>query len=328
MDAFTRKALVTGLMYAQLLRAHFPEAYISLAADKVSWSVLYGISGMFLTLAHQKLLALDFSVLAREGMGQTIKPSDPSWAMTSLLSSPGARDRLVNVFKSWLEFPLPRVYGLGRDLARILPLSSYAVYQGQLHHGVEHGYNTSRHALTMLLWQLVSGGPWEVARVDDIQKFAAQLPIEDMVTAMRMQPPLAPETPMARLCARLDRDQPHGIKQLGGILAYTCGKTSNPYADWSPEEIRQRYDMAVDLDWRRSASAFAEERQQQKAAKNLAAAYSRLDSRLYRSPELIGQLGQAIRTTAGELLRDTTPGYRYGDSYDPNRLTSIILGEL
>jgi len=312
-----RTALSVGLQYATLLRAHFPEAYISIASRRMSFHQLYGVAVMFLTLAHQRLLSLDFTGLS------IVKPTDPHYGFNWNISS--AESFLNQHLKSWLELPLPKVYGIGSSLNELMPIQVQvggAPLGARRTGPVEYIRQTNRHALALLLWWLVVGGPWAKARIEDLDEFAAQLPNE-MGRAIRSQANLPLNVPLTRLCAELDRTKPHGLKELGSILAFVCGQTDNTYADWSPAEIRQRYDMAVDLDWRQPAAIFAEARAAQQQAKHLAGVYARLDRRVYADPELLTQIGQAIRDVA-QPLRGALGGL--SAPYRPGRLIHL-LGE-
>jgi hypothetical protein len=265
------------------------------------------VAGAFLSLAHQQLLAIETNAIS----GMPFKPSDPTEAFRHYLADSTTRYYLADQGRDWLYDPIPRVYGLG--IEDVVP----PVYLGRS--------PVEKNALPLAIWRLVSQTGW--ARVDDARSRSMateRITNTDVRRLTLAIEPLPSATPLAALCARLDAGRPCGVGQLGTILAYACGRTGNGYADHSRMEMRDRHQQLIKLDWYLTAETFARERADQQAAAKWASACSRLDGRLWKTPELLGELTQVIAATAQDVTRSGDTGPGRAARYDPRALINQL----
>lgn len=308
--------LRVGLEFAHLLRRHFPGFYLDHAMNRrTDPASLFGVAMAFLSLAHTELIALDTANLPH------VKPKDPVGCLTPSIVRDNCSYWLRNTLVEWLEHPAPRVYGLGRDTNRLHPVREVGWQAGVQ---LNYARDMRRHGLALAIWRLVSAGPWAAFADDQLVEYAQQFDAPLMQAIAVSAVPLTPPTPLVALCQTLDRAKPHGVTRLGSIIAFVCARTGNPYADWSQLELGGEAGRAFTLDWRAPREVLREARHQQQRAAQLRGAYNRLDQQVHRNPDLLLQLCQAIRVTAGELLRDPHVDVTQrdvGGTYDPVRLT-------
>lgn len=312
-----RTALLSGLTFAAHLRRLFPDFYaehVARAKRRTTMFHLLGVAGAFLSLAHSQLLALDMDaiVLTAAGYGGyygarfPFAPKKPENALYPNHAESTCRGMLANDGKAWLQQPVPKVYGLGPDEVT----TRRAGHWNRRH--------IDKHSLALAIWRMLGRTPWAPLDAERVGELAAQECIDEAGgQAIAVLPTIPIATPLAPLCAHLDRTKPSGIKQLGTIIAYVCGTTGNGFADVTPHEARQRYDQVIDLDWERPAAAFAVPRAEQQHAAQLARAYSHLAGRFTRERDLLSQIRAAI-LEAATAVQDGDPTMY--ETYDPRAL--------
>ncbi len=311
LDELDRSALRVGLSFAAHLQRLFPDIYEEhVQGRKTTMMNLLGVVGTFLSLAHTELIALDIEAIqiTPGGFGGwytarlPFAPKNPVSALIPQHGNDASRLLLSNEGKAWLEHPVPKVYGVGVD----------AVVAGDNRYA--WGRTIGKHALTLAIWQMLSATPWAPLPIERISELAVErCTSQEQGQAIAVLPVVSADTPLAPLCAWLDQKMPRGLRQLGALIAYACQRTGIGFADTAPEEVRQHYEMVVDLDWERPASAFAGARNEQQAAASLANAYSRLSGRFQREPDLI----VAIRAAILEGVAATVGDDRSFAIYDP-----------
>lgn len=315
-DEPERTALRVGLTFAAHLRRLFPEFYQSYVQQlRTRIDTLLGITGAFLSLAHTQLLALDLdaNAITPGGYGgwytarMPFAPKNPRNALTPLHGIDTSLRLLVNEGSAWLGQPVPKVYGIGVD----------EVTRGD--HGYAYGLGRTigRHALTLAIWRLLGGTPWVSLPANRVSELAAERCKDDQLgQTIAVLPTLPADTPLAPLCAWLDRTQPAKIRQLGTLVAYVCQRTGNGFADVTPTEARQQYETVIDLGWSLPVEGFAPARQEQQAAASWARAFSRLSGRFQRERDLAAQIRTAILEAAAAVAGSD----RSFAVYDPRAL--------
>jgi hypothetical protein len=314
LDDPERTALRVGLSFAAHLQRLFPQVYQEhIRARKTTMASLLGVVGTFLSLAHTELIALDMEAyqITPGGFGGwytsrlPFAPKNPVSALIPQHGNETARWLLANEGKAWLQQPVPKVYGVGVD----------AVVAGDNRH--RWGRTIGKHALTLAIWQMFSATPWAPLLPERISELALERCTDvQQGQAIAVLPVVPADTPLAPLCAWLDREKPRGLRQLGALIAYACQRTGIGFADTPPEEVRHHYEMVVDLDWERPAAAFADARNEQEVAASFANAYSRLAGRFQREPDLL----VAIRAAILEGVAATSGDDRSFAIYNPHAL--------
>lgn len=288
-----RVPLIAGLTFAAHLRRLFPAFYEQHAARlRTNPYNLLGVMAAFLSLVHTELLALDLHANADTpgggfgygGLARIVfAPKEPSKAFYQNVGMATAARLLAIDGKAWLHQPVPKVYGVGVD---------EVTHRGPGHWDVRH---IDKHSLALLVWRMLGETAWQILPAERVSEIAQQQCVaEDVGQHIAVVPTIPAGTPLTALCAHLDRREPDGIKQLGTLIAYLCGRTGNGYADVTPAETRQQYDMVVDLDWERPREAFAEQRALQQRAGSYARLYSRLSGRFTREQDLLPRIRGAI----------------------------------
>ncbi|MBK9711523.1 MAG: hypothetical protein IPO81_09400 [Kouleothrix sp.] len=313
-DEGQRTALRVGLTFAAHLRRLFPDWYAAYVGDlHTTDDILLGVMGAFLSLAHTQLIALDIDANLSTPGGYNgwyvarlpFAPKEPRNALHPLVGDATARALLINDGSAWLRQPVPRVYGISVD----------DVSRGDSGYGI--GRSIGKHVLTLLIWRMLAGTTWEPLAERAVVDLATTRTIDlDLGRAIAALPQLPAATPLAPLCAQLDRVRPAKIGQLGTLIAYACGRLDNGFTSVTTAEARQRYDQVIDLDWERPAAAFAAARAAQQQAAAITRAYSRLCGRMQREDGLWAVLRGAILEAAGAVAG----AERTFTTYDPAAL--------
>lgn len=289
-----RTALIVGLRFAAHLRRLFPAFYdehVVRYRRCTSHGNLLGIMTAFLSLAHSELLNLDLSANAMTPAGfggyyparLRFAPKNPAQALIQYHADSTALYVLAQDGKAWLHQPVPKVYGLSVDE---VTTRRYNIW---------HERYIDKHMLSLAIWRMLGGTAWEILPAERVSEIASQHCIDEVGGQAIAVLPIIPQgTPLSQLCAELDRRAYPGLKQLGTIIAYCCGRTGNGYADVTLAEARQQYDQVIDLDWERPATAYIDQRAYQQQAAGYARAYSHLAGKATRDRDLLSRVRSAI----------------------------------
>lgn len=302
-DKSTQAILHNGLQWAVLLHRHFPEAYAERVTNrKTDRASLANMALYFLTLAHVYRIALAYE-------GLPLSPKEPERILRGYWGDSTAGYQLVGELENWRLTPRPRVYGMSRSLPVLHK-------RGHVIHG-RYDYNRppplEQNALAIALWRLASSGHWAQIPDPDLRTEATYYNNGDVVRALVRNATPIPATiansiSWSDLCARLDRLQPEGVKNLGAVLAYVCGQTGDPYADRVQYELGREGGTLFDLNWRRPPEHFVAERARQTAASRLASRYRSIDRAVYQNPGLLSRLCATIHQTAFALAEASDHG--------------------
>lgn len=314
-DPTAREALVTGLRFAELLAAHFPDFYAQRVRSRQvnGWNLL-GVAGAFLSLAHTQLIAIDIEAhraTELRTIGWSIAkfpfaPKNPAHALQPNVGENNARHILAIDGAGWLSRPVPRAYGQGPD--RITDyLGQWTVARRAIR----------THMLALVIWRMVGHTRWARLGAEEAGAAAADRAVDEALgQRVAVLPCIPHDTPMTRLCAHLDRTQPGGLKRLGTFIAYLCARTGNAFADVTPDEATADYGRLIALDWRWPAESFAAPRTDQREAQRWANAYRRMAYQLVRQPDLVESIRQALLDGAAAVAGQADDF----DTYDPRAL--------
>jgi hypothetical protein len=273
-------AVAHGLLVAGNLQALFPDFYTAHVAHRpTTLGSLLGVVQAFFSLAgqHVELLLPDELETNPDDPLAVLEPNDvdDAWAC-AILSEDVGRD----VHELW-----PVVYGLDDVEEATLGVTPQLVAAVCWCLAAEtewalpfDGAHSLIPALQRQLYQCRIS-PAILARVDDLPRLPAAVPMEALCDALDVQPPL------------------EGCK-LGPLMRYCFHATGNEFADLTSSVVAQM--ASSDLDWR--SADLREIGRQQRAAQQFAQDYDRLNLAALRSAAVLDEVISRVMSTALDLV--------------------------
>lgn len=278
-----------GLITARYLRSYFPDFWAAHVAQKpLTTSRLLGVVHAFLELGAANLLAID------TGHACSLRLGVPADEIHELVD--GYRDEggilweLTYNLWHWIYQPPVEVYGLDMDVLRV-------------------EWGGGRHHLTLALLWMLRQTTWQQLGLSRSELLAVRG--GRRIAAL---PNLHPDVPMDALADALDWCWPlDGIDldswTLGGLVRLVCSQTHNEFADVSSAEANEDMAWWCEGIYDEPHRLFYE-REKQRGARQLRAAYDALDRRVSREPQLLEIIARSIvqaaeRVTAAHQMGRT-----------------------
>lgn len=277
-------AITTGLAAAGHLEALFPDFYATYVADRPTTPrALLGVVQAFFSLAQQQV-----ELLLSEELDTN--PSDPLVAL-----EPG--DTIDDV---WARDILAE--HVGRDVHELWPV----VYGLEDAEEALFDFGIRPYLAAAVCWALAAETAWAMpfvacdSLIPAVQRQLYQHRIDPAILARLDDLPRLPaDVPMEALCDALDAEPPLAGCSLGQALRYCFHATGNQFADLSYAVVAQM--ASSNLDWR--DEDLAEIGRQQRAARQLAESFDQLNAAALRRLDVLDELIARVMSAAQRLAQ-------------------------